>query len=152
MMASQGVSWDDLRRLRDKWRGPMVIKGILHPDDVCSSIETGCDAIIVSNHGGRQVDYGPASIKALPAIKSAAGDKIPIFLDSGIRRGADVIRAKALGASMVFAGRVFAYGVAAGGEVGAELAFNILESELRIALGQLGVSDFSLADERLLMR
>ena len=149
---SKDTVWDDLRRVRDKWHGPMLIKGVLHPDDAGKSIDAGCDAIVVSNHGGRQADYGPASIEALPAIASATNGKIPLLLDSGIRRGADIVRAKALGASLAFAGRAFAYGVAAGGTAGAQLSFDILQSELRSALGQLGIQDFNSVTKSLLMR
>ncbi len=148
---SQDLDWDDLRRLRDKWNGPLLIKGILHPEDALKSIDAGCDAIVVSNHGGRQADYGPAAIAALPAIISATKSKVPILLDSGIRRGADIVRAKALGASLAFAGRAFAYGLAAGGTAGAQISYNILQSELVAALGQLGVQDFSSVREEMLM-
>ena len=149
---SQNLDWDDLRRLRDKWHGPLLIKGILHPEDASRSIDAGCDAIVVSNHGGRQADYAPASIDALPAIASITNSKIPLLLDSGVRRGADIVRAKALGASLAFAGRAFAYGVAARGTAGARISFDILQSELLSALGQLGIQDFNSVNGNILVQ
>ncbi len=137
--------WDDFRWLRDLWEGPVLLKGILHPEDAAKAIEEGCDGIIVSNHGGRQVDYGPASIAVLPSIAASVGDRVPLILDGGVRRGADIIRAKALGASLVLVGRAFAYGAAAGTR-GVYKSFNILESELRQALGQLGIHSYDLVN------
>jgi L-lactate dehydrogenase (cytochrome)/(S)-mandelate dehydrogenase len=127
-----------------------LIKGILHPDDAIHAVDAGCDGIIVSNHGGRQLDCGPASIDALPAIAAVVQQKVPLILDSGVRRGADIIRAKALGASFVLAGRAFAYGAASGGEAGVHRAFGILETELRRCLGQLGKHDFAGVDSSIL--
>lgn len=131
-------TWDRLKRLRDRWNGPLLLKGILHPDDAALALEAGCDGIVVSNHGGRQADYGPASIAALPGIARTVSEKVPIILDSGVRRGSDIVKALALGASFVLAGRAFAYGAGAGGEEGCRRAFEILEQELRTTLGQLG--------------
>jgi isopentenyl diphosphate isomerase/L-lactate dehydrogenase-like FMN-dependent dehydrogenase len=135
-------TWDDLKRLRARWKGKLLVKGILHPEDAEKCVELGCDGIIVSNHGGRQVAFGPPTIEALPAIADTVGGRMTIILDSGVRRGADILRAKALGADFVFAGRAFAYGMGAGGEAGAERTFEILQLELTRALGQLGVPSF----------
>jgi isopentenyl diphosphate isomerase/L-lactate dehydrogenase-like FMN-dependent dehydrogenase len=138
-----GLTWDDLRRLRDRWRGTFLVKGILHPEDAVTCAEIGCDGIVVSNHGGRQVAYGPATIDVLPSIVKSLGGRIPILLDSGVRRGVDVMRAKALGADFALAGRALAFGVGAGGAAGAQRAMDILRLELERALGQVGLPAFA---------
>ncbi|MGF1561033.1 MAG: alpha-hydroxy acid oxidase [Geminicoccaceae bacterium] len=148
-LISANYTWDNLRRLRDRWPGKLLVKGILHPDDAARCAELGCDGIVVSNHGGRQVDFGPATIDVLPAIAGAVGGRMKIVLDSGIRRGADVIRAKALGADFALTGRALAYGVGAGGAAGAERAFELLVLELNRALGQLGSPSFADIDDRV---
>lgn len=141
-LITPGFTWDDLERLRARWKGKLLVKGILHPQDAVKCADLGCDGIVVSNHGGRQVAFGPTTIEALPAVADAVAGRLKIILDSGIRRGADVLRAKALGADFTFAGRALAYGVGAGGPAGAQRAFDILELELIRALGQLGVPSF----------
>jgi (S)-mandelate dehydrogenase len=141
-LITPGFTWDDLKRLRALWKGRLLVKGILHAQDAVTCAELGCDGIVVSNHGGRQVDFGPPTIEALPAIADAVAGRMTVILDSGIRRGADMLRAKALGADFAFAGRAFAYGVGAGGEAGAQKAFDIRHLELVRALGQLGGSTF----------
>lgn len=141
-LITPGFTWEDLKRLRARWKGRLLVKGILHAKDAKICAELGCDGIVVSNHGGRQVAFGPPTIDVLPAIAKAVAGRMTIILDSGIRRGADVLRAKALGADFTFAGRAFAYGVGAGGEAGAQRAFDILHLELVRALGQLGVPSF----------
>lgn len=138
-----GFTWDDLKRLRARWKGTLVVKGILHPQDAAKCAEIGCDGIVVSNHGGRQVAFGPPTIEALPAIADAVAGRLTVLLDSGIRRGADVLRAKALGADFTLTGRALAFGVGAGGRPGAERALEILKLELERALGQLGVPKFA---------
>lgn len=142
-LITPSFNWDDLKALRARWKGQLLVKGILHPRDAVKCADMGCDGIVVSNHGGRQVAFGPATIAALPAIADAVGDRMTLILDSGIRRGADVLRAKARGADFTFAGRAFAYGVGAGGQAGAERAFDILQLELIRALGQLGIPSFA---------
>ena len=149
-LISNDFTWDDLRRLRDKWPGPLLLKGLVHPADATLAIDAGCDAIIVSNHGGRQADYAPATITILPEIAKAVAAKIPILLDSGIRHGADIVRAKALGASFVFAGRPFAYAAAAAAEPGCKKAFEILQTELTRTLGQIGHPTFATIDQTVL--
>ncbi|MEF3049111.1 alpha-hydroxy acid oxidase [Pseudotabrizicola sp. L79] len=141
-LITPGFTWDDLARLRARWKGRLLVKGVLHPDDARRCAEVGCDGIVVSNHGGRQVAFGPPTIEALPPIAEAAGGRMKIILDSGIRRGADLIRAKALGADFAFAGRALAYGVGAGAARGADRAMEILKLELVRALGQLGATSF----------
>lgn len=141
-LITPGFTWEDLKRLRARWKGRLLVKGILHAKDAVACAELGCDGIVVSNHGGRQVAFGPPTIEALPAIAEAVAGRMTIILDSGIRRGADILRAKALGADFAFAGRAFAYGVGAGGNAGAQRAFDILQLELVRALGQLGIPSY----------
>ena len=141
-LITPGFTWEDLKRLRARWKGRLLVKGILHAKDALACAELGCDGIVVSNHGGRQVAFGPPTIEALPAIAEAVAGRMTIILDSGIRRGADILRAKALGADFAFVGRAFAYGVGAGGNAGAERAFELLQLELVRALGQLGIPSF----------
>ncbi|HKK98463.1 MAG TPA: alpha-hydroxy acid oxidase [Marivita sp.] len=142
-LITPAFTWDDLKKLRARWKGKLLVKGILHPKDAETCAEIGCDGIVVSNHGGRQVAFGPPTIEALPAIAKAVAGRMTIILDSGIRRGADIIRAKALGADFTFAGRAMAYGVGAGDRDGARRAYDILHLELIRALGQLGVPSFN---------
>lgn len=141
-LITPSFTWDDLERLRERWKGKLVVKGILHPADAVRCAELGCDGIIVSNHGGRQVAFGPPTVEVLPRVAEALKGRIKIMLDSGVRRGADVLRAKALGADFTFAGRALAFGVGAGGAAGAQRAMEILKLELERALGQLGVSSY----------
>jgi isopentenyl diphosphate isomerase/L-lactate dehydrogenase-like FMN-dependent dehydrogenase len=145
-LITPGFTWDALARLRDRWKGKLVVKGILHPQDALRCAELGCDGIVVSNHGGRQVAFGPPTIEALPSISKAVNGRMAVILDSGIRRGADILRAKALGADFTFAGRAMAFGVGAGGATGAQRAKDILCLELERALGQLGVAAFGEVD------
>ncbi|WP_439150387.1 alpha-hydroxy acid oxidase [Sulfitobacter sp.] len=142
-LITPGFTWEDLKKLRERWKGKLLVKGILHAQDALACVELGCDGIVVSNHGGRQVAFGPPTIEALPAIAEAVAGRMTIVLDSGIRRGADILRAKALGADFAFAGRAFAYGVGAGGDAGAQRAFEILQLELVRALGQLGIPSYN---------
>ena len=142
-LITPGFTWEDLSRLRERWKGKLLVKGILHPDDAVRCADLGCDGIVVSNHGGRQVAFGPPSLDALPPIAQALGGRITLLLDSGIRRGSDVLRAKALGADFTLTGRALAYGVGAGGAAGAQRAFDILSLELNRALGQLGLAAYA---------
>ncbi|PJX26550.1 alpha-hydroxy-acid oxidizing enzyme [Advenella sp. S44] len=133
------ISWNHLRAIRKQWKGALVIKGILRKADAVTAIETGADAIIVSNHGGRQLDGSISPLRVLPEIADIAGD-IPVMLDSGIRRGTDVLKALALGARCVFVGRPFGYATATGGRKGADRAINLITSEITRDLGLLGVT------------
>ena len=142
--------WRYLSELRDAWAGPLVVKGILHPDDAERCVNLGIDGIIVSNHGGRQLDAAPPSISALPAIVARIGDRSTVMLDSGIRSGLDAVRAVALGAEMVFSGRSFMFGLGALGARGAIHAAEIFEQEVVIVMHQLGC--VSLAEVRDLDR
>jgi len=139
--------WAYLQRVRDLWEGPIVLKGILHPGDVEPALRIGVDAIGVSNHGGRQFDGAPSAIRALPGIAREVGNRVPILFDSGIQSGLDVIKAFALGADFVLAGRAFLYGLGALGERGVEHAFEILREEVFNNMVQLGVSTMNEVQE-----
>ncbi len=133
------LDWDNVARIRDQWPGKLVLKGVLHPDDGRQAVKLGFDALVVSNHGGRQLDGALSSIGALPAIADAVGDQIDLLLDSGIRRGSDIVKAKALGVKGVMLGRATLFGVAAGGQAGAARVLDILEEELIRCLNLMGV-------------
>jgi L-lactate dehydrogenase (cytochrome)/(S)-mandelate dehydrogenase len=137
-------SWADFEHYRSLWKGKFVVKGVQHPDDARRALSLGCDGIIVSNHGGRQFDRGPTPLASLPAIKEAVGNKIPVMIDGGVRRGADIVAALAHGADFVFCGRAIVYGVAAAGLPGATRGFDILIDELKRTIGQIGLK--SVAD------
>ena len=134
------LSWEDLGFLRARTRLPILLKGILHPADAVAAVEHGMDGIVVSNHGGRQVDGGIATMDALPAIVDAVGGRVPIVLDSGVRSGADVFRAVALGASAVGLGRPYVWGLAAGGEEGVREVIRNLRGDFDLTLGLAGVA------------
>jgi len=133
-----GQGWSDFDWLRRAWPRRLLVKGVLAPEDALAALEHGADGIFVSNHGGRQLDGAPAAIEALPAIAAAVDGRMALLLDGGIRRGADIVKALALGADMVFVGRAALYGAAAGGEAGALRALNILKSEVDRVLALLG--------------
>ncbi len=131
-------TWHDLERYRRLFPRPLVVKGILNPADAIRAAEIGVDGIIVSNHGGRQLDQAPASLDALPAIKAAVGDKLTIMLDSGVRRGADILIAWCLGAQFVFFGRPTLYGAVVGGAPGVKKALDIFRTEIDLVMAQIG--------------
>jgi L-lactate dehydrogenase (cytochrome) len=131
---------DDIKRLRELWKKPLVIKGVMHPDDAQTCLSLGADAIVVSNHGARQLDAVPAAIEVLPAIKAAVGSKMPVLFDSGVRTGLDMARAIALGADFVMAGRPFIHGVAAFGEAGGAHVATLLANDLANTMIQIGVA------------
>jgi (S)-mandelate dehydrogenase len=132
-------SWDELARLRERWKRAFVVKGILHPADAERAVALGADGIIVSNHGGRHFDGAPASIDMLPAIVAAVGSRTTVMIDSGIRSGLDVVRALALGAKSTFTGRPFVYGLAALGPVGATHVVDLFLDEIRTEFTHTGV-------------
>ncbi|MHB1517468.1 MAG: L-lactate dehydrogenase [Acidimicrobiales bacterium] len=135
------VTWDDVAWVREKWAGKLVLKGILDPQDAHDAVVRGADAVIVSNHGGRQLDSVPSSIAALPAIVDSIGGRAEVLVDGGIRSGLDVVKALAIGARACLVGRPWAYAVAAGGEEGVANVLRILRSEMEVALGLTGVAD-----------
>ena len=134
-------NWTDLTRLRDRWRGRLLVKGVLHPEDAARLVSMGVDGIWVSNHGGRQLDGAAASADALPAIATAVGGRVPLIVDSGVRRGVDILKARALGAQAVAVGRAALWGASAAGEAGAHKALSILINELRLAMKLAGTPD-----------
>lgn len=131
-------TWEDILRVRDRWKGKLVIKGIMHPDDARLAVEAGADGIVVSNHGGRELDSSPSTISALPAIAAAVGDRTDVLLDSGIRRGTHIVKALALGAKGVLLGRAYAYGLAAAGEDGVTQVIRMLATEVDATLALMG--------------
>jgi L-lactate dehydrogenase (cytochrome) len=145
-LASSAVTWADLRWIREAWRGPIVVKGVLTGDDARRSIDEGAKAISVSNHGGRQLDGVPASLRALPEVVAAVNGQIEVLMDGGIRRGTDIVKAICLGARAVLCGRAYAYGVGASGEAGVERAIEILRVDLERTLRLLGCSSLAALD------
>ncbi len=135
------LSWKDIAWLRKRWPGKLVIKGILDPEDAKLAANEGADGIVVSNHGGRQLDGTPGTITVLPDIAEAVGDRLEVFLDSGIRGGQDVLKALALGAKGCFIGRAYLYGLAAMGEEGVAKALGLIREELRVSMSLTGVRD-----------
>lgn len=144
MSLATDVTWEDVALLRRRWQGKLVLKGVLRVDDARKAAEYGADAIVVSNHGARNLDCAPGPVEVLPAIVDAVGDRLAILADSGVRRGADIARFLALGASGVLIGRATLYGVAIAGEAGASRVLNLLRNELSITMGMLGAR--TLAD------
>ncbi|RFU36695.1 alpha-hydroxy-acid oxidizing protein [Actinomadura logoneensis] len=132
------LTWDDLAFLREHWDGPIALKGIQHPDDARRALDAGMDGVIVSNHGGRQVDGAIASLDALPLVADAVGGRMSVLFDSGIRTGADVVKALALGAEAVLLGRPYAYGLALGGEAGVRHVLRCIQAELELTLALSG--------------
>ena len=137
------ISWKDLEWIRDFWDGPMVIKGILDPEDARDAVRFGADGIVVSNHGGRQLDGVLSSARALPAIADAVKGDIAILADSGIRNGLDVVRMIALGADTVLLGRAFLYALATAGQAGVANLLNLIEKEMKVAMTLTGAKSIS---------
>jgi (S)-mandelate dehydrogenase len=133
-----GLDWEALKRLRDLWPRKLLLKGVERPDDAERAAALGCDGVVVSNHGGRQLDGAAPTLEALPAVASAVGNKITVLLDGGVRRGVDILKARALGAQAVLTGRATLFGVMAGGEPGARRAIEILSTELERAMRLCG--------------
>ena len=138
-----GLSWADVDWLRGLWRGPLLLKGILHPDEAREATQRGVDGLIVSNHGGRQLDGAAASFDALPAVLDAVAGRIPVFMDGGIRRGSDVVKALASGAAACLIGRPQLWGLAIGGQVGVEHVIECLRREIDRTMGLMGAARIS---------
>ena len=137
-LASTAMSWDDLHWIRKAWDGPMAVKGVQIADDARRAVDEGCSAIVVSNHGGRQLDGVAGSLRVLPSVVEAVGSQCDVLFDSGIRRGTDIVKALALGARAVLVGRAYAYGMAASGDKGVDRAVDILREDLIRTLKLLG--------------
>ena len=142
------LTWEDMAWMIREWDGPFAIKGILSVDDARRAAETGVSAVIISNHGGRQLDQAPSPISVLPGIVDALGDRVEIILDGGIRRGTDVIKALSLGARAVMIGRAYLFGLGAGGEAGVDRALQLLTEEIKRSLMLVGCASVKSLDER----
>ncbi len=145
------LTWDDILWIRRLWDGKLVLKGIMDAEDARRAIDVGADAIVVSNHGGRQLDGAPSSIHALPLIAKAVGDQAEVWFDGGIRSGQDVLRAIGLGAKGTMIGRAFLYGLGAMGAAGVRLCLEIIAKELSVTMGFCGVVDITSADSSILI-
>ena len=145
------LSWEDVKEIRKQWDGKVIIKGILDAEDARNAVNVGADAIVVSNHGGRQLDGALSAIKALPAVVDAVGNKAEVWMDSGIRSGQDVLRAIALGAQGTLIGRAFLYGLGAYGQVGVTQALEIIHKELDLTMGLCGQSELRKVDSSILL-
>ena len=143
-------TWDTLQEIREQWRGNLVVKGVLHPEDAARAVEEGVNGIIVSNHGGRNLDCAPAPIEVLPEIVDAVGSQSTVLVDGGFRRGSDIVKALALGAKAVMIGRGTLYGTAAGGEYGADRALSLYRAEIDRILGLMGVLSPAELDRQVL--
>jgi (S)-mandelate dehydrogenase len=146
------LDWEEVKGLRDRWKGKLIIKGIMRGEDAEQALAIGADGVVVSNHGGRSLDCSAPTIKVLPEVVSAIGDRGTVFFDSGIRRGTDIVKALALGANAVLLGRAPLYGLAAGGQPGVELALEILKTEIRRTMGLTGSPTIADLSAELLTR
>lgn len=146
------ISWKDLEWIRDAWSGPMIVKGILDPDDARDAVRFGADGIVVSNHGGRQLDGVLSTARALPAIADAVKGKLAILADSGVRTGLDVVRMLALGADAVMLGRAYVYALAASGHAGVLQLLTLIEKEMRVAMTLTGARSIAEIDTGLLAK
>ncbi len=145
-LAAAAVTWEDLRWLRQAWPGPIVVKGVLTAEDARRAVDEGAAAVVVSNHGGRQLDCVSPTLRALPEVVAAVGDKTEVLMDGGVRRGGDIVKAICLGARAVLIGRAYAYGLAAAGEAGVTRAIQILTADLERTLRLLGCASIRELD------
>ena len=145
-LEASAVSWKDLAWIRGMWKGPLVVKGVLTAEDARRAVDEGANAVVVSNHGGRQLDGAPATLRVLPEIARAVGGGTEVLMDGGIRRGSDIVKALCLGARAVLVGRAYAYGLAAGGEGGVTRAIAILRSELVRTMKLIGCASVAEVD------
>ncbi len=144
------IHWRDLEFIRSEWKGPLILKGMLDPEDAKEAAELGADGIVVSNHGGRQLDGVLSTAKALPPIAEAVGDRLTVLADGGVRSGLDVVRMLALGAKGVLLGRAWSYALAAGGEAGVTKMLRLIEAEMRVAMSLTGVRQISDINKKIL--
>jgi isopentenyl diphosphate isomerase/L-lactate dehydrogenase-like FMN-dependent dehydrogenase len=151
-LARAVMTWDDFRWVREHWKGPVLVKGILTGDDAKRSLDCGAAGVIVSNHGGRQLDYACASLQALPEVVEAVGSQMDVLMDGGIRRGSDIVKALCLGAKAVLIGRAYAYGLGAAGEAGVARAISILREDVERVLRLLGCPSVSELNSSLIQR
>jgi L-lactate dehydrogenase (cytochrome) len=152
VFGNPALTWDDLAFLREHWSRPIALKGILHPDDARRAADAGMDAVVVSNHGGRQVDGAVAALDALPPVVDAVGDRIEVLMDSGVRSGTDVLKALALGARAVLLGRPYVYGLGLAGEEGVRHVLRCLLAELELSLALSGAARVADVDREMLVR
>ncbi len=146
------VTWKDLDWVREQWKGPLVLKGILDPEDALEAAKLGADGIVVSNHGGRQLDGAPSTAIALPGIADAVGDRLTVLADGGVRSGLDVVKMLGLGAKGVLVGRAWAWALAAGGEAGVRAMLAMIESEMRTAMALTGMRSIGEIDRSVLVK
>jgi L-lactate dehydrogenase (cytochrome) len=148
----ESLDWDVVDWIREHWKGPILIKGIMHPEDAKRAADKNCDGVVISNHGGRQMDQAPAALHMLPAIREAVGSQMTVLIDGGVRRGSDVLKALALGADAVMLGRPYLYGLGAAGEPGVARAIEILRSEIVRDMQLLGLTSLADLDHTVLER
>jgi L-lactate dehydrogenase (cytochrome)/glycolate oxidase len=145
------LDWADVAWIKERWGGKLILKGIMDVEDAQRAVDVGADAIVVSNHGGRQLDGAPSSIAALPAIVAAVGPKIEVWMDGGIRSGQDVLKAWALGARGTMIGRAFVYGLGAMGQAGVARALEVIRNELDITMAFCGHTQLKNVDRSILL-
>jgi (S)-mandelate dehydrogenase len=144
-------TWRDLEAIRRAWPGKLMLKGVMHPEDARIATGMGVDGLIVSNHGGRQLDMMPSPLDMLPMIRAAVGPDVPLLLDSGVRRGSDIVAALCLGADFVLTGRATLYGATAGGLEGVTKAVSVLQREIDLVLGQIGAPNLDALGPHFLL-
>ena len=146
------LSWNDVAWIKKRWGGKLILKGIQDVEDARLAVDSGADALIVSNHGGRQLDGAPSSITALPAIVEAVGQQIEVHMDGGIRSGQDVLKARALGARGTYIGRAFLYGLGAMGEAGVTKTLEIIHKELDLTMAFCGHTNIETVNQGILLK
>jgi L-lactate dehydrogenase (cytochrome) len=146
------VTWDDIAWVREHWQGKLVVKGVLDPDDARRAVDAGVDGIVVSNHGGRQLDSVPSTVAALPGVVAAVGDQAEVLVDGGVRTGLDVVKLLALGAKACLVGRAWAWSVAARGEAGVRHMLRVVQADIDVALGLTGTTDVADLSPEALIR
>ena len=146
------LSWDDVKRIKDRWGGKLILKGIMDPEDAELAVKSGADALIVSNHGGRQLDGAQSSISALPEVVRTVGDRIEVLMDGGVRTGQDVLKALALGAKGVMIGRSYIYGLGAMGQAGVTMSLDIIRKELDMTMALCGLRDIRQVNSNILLQ